>query len=282
MEVRLSPRRVWILAVVVWSCIALFHYLQFFLQHLTYGRDFLWLASLLEFIVNYYSWLAIAYIIVRLGKRYRIQRNGWLTPLLVHFSACALLALAHIGIITGMLWTLKRSELALMRFGQVYVDVLLQLFHFEFLLYWVVLGLSYGYEFYVQRMQALPVSQATPNVKETTYLTTLPIKHDNKTLFLETERIDWLEASDNYIKVHTNKTSYLVRERMHVLERKLSPKRFQRIHRSIMINMDRLREIRRADDGTYNVVLHNNQILPISRRRQQKLRKSVANSSFEQ
>jgi two-component system LytT family response regulator len=77
--------------------------------------------------------------------------------------------------------------------------------------------------------------------------------------------IDWLQAEDNYVRVHSGGASHLVRGTIAALERALDPAHFIRIHRSAIVNADRMRELRRSIRGGYAVVLQNGQKLRVSR-----------------
>ena len=97
------------------------------------------------------------------------------------------------------------------------------------------------------------------------YLTRLPVKERDRFLLLRVEEIDWVEAAQNYIEIHARKHEYLVRGTMADLEAQLDPVRFARIHRSTLVNLDRIREIRPAWHGDFDVVLEDGTQLKLSR-----------------
>ena len=71
----------------------------------------------------------------------------------------------------------------------------------------------------------------------------IAIKSSGSVYFLRAEEIDWIEAAGNYSRLHVGKTTHLLRDTMSSLESKLDPKRFLRIHRSTIINIERVREL---------------------------------------
>jgi two-component system LytT family response regulator len=77
--------------------------------------------------------------------------------------------------------------------------------------------------------------------------------------------IDWMQAEDNYVRIHSAGASHLVRGTIASLERNLDPAHFIRIHRSAIVNASRVREMRRSIRGGYSVVLQNGQKLRVSR-----------------
>ena len=79
------------------------------------------------------------------------------------------------------------------------------------------------------------------------------------------EEIDWIGAEGNYARLHTGDGTYDVRETLTALEEKLDPRHFLRIHRSTIVNVRRVREIRPWVQGHHVVVLKNGQELTMSR-----------------
>jgi two-component system LytT family response regulator len=77
--------------------------------------------------------------------------------------------------------------------------------------------------------------------------------------------IDWLQAEDNYVRVHAFGTSHLVRATIGSLERNLAAGDFIRIHRSAIVNAGRVRELRRSLRGGYSIVLQSGERLRVSR-----------------
>lgn len=93
-----------------------------------------------------------------------------------------------------------------------------------------------------------------------------PIKH---------EAIDWIEAMDDYACLHVGQTKHLVNQTMRELEARLDEKMFMRIHRSAIVNLDRIKELRPIGDGSYQVILKNNTQLSLSRSQAKKLKELV-------
>ncbi len=101
---------------------------------------------------------------------------------------------------------------------------------------------------------------------EPTYLQRLVVKTGERVLLLNTAEVDWLEAAGNYVCVHAGKQSHIVRDSLTHLESGLDPGRFARIHRSAVVNLDRIRELRPHWHGDYKLILQSGQVLPLSRR----------------
>jgi two-component system LytT family response regulator len=103
------------------------------------------------------------------------------------------------------------------------------------------------------------------------YLTRLMIKLANRVVLLKVNEIDWIEADGNYAKLHVGRKAHLLREKMHDLEAQLDPNKFVRIHRSAIVNLDRIKEMHPHFNGDYIVVLEDGSQLKLSRTRREQL-----------
>jgi two-component system LytT family response regulator len=99
----------------------------------------------------------------------------------------------------------------------------------------------------------------------------LIIKSAGRVFFLRAEEIDWIEAAGNYVRLHVGKETHLLRDTMSSLEARLDPKRFLRIHRSTMVNIERIQEMQPLFHGDYVVILRDGTQLNLSRGYRQRL-----------
>lgn len=93
----------------------------------------------------------------------------------------------------------------------------------------------------------------------------LAIKVDGRVLFLRTMEIEWLEAEGNYVKLHAAGTAHLFRETLSALEADLPPEQFLRVSRSMLVNLDFVRELQPLFYGDYAVILRDGTRLTLSR-----------------
>jgi two-component system LytT family response regulator len=103
------------------------------------------------------------------------------------------------------------------------------------------------------------------------YLSRIAVKCAGRVLFLKAGEIDWIEAAGNYVNLHVGKESYLLRGRMSELEKRFDPEQFFRIHRSTIVNLDRVKELQLLFKGEGIVVLKGGQQLSASRSCSQRL-----------
>lgn len=101
---------------------------------------------------------------------------------------------------------------------------------------------------------------------EQRHLERLVIKAGGRIFFMNVDEIDWIEAADNYVKLHAGSETHLLRETVNNMESRLDPEKFVRIRRSTIIHINRIKELRPLPNGEYTVVLRNGTELSSSRR----------------
>jgi len=91
------------------------------------------------------------------------------------------------------------------------------------------------------------------------------VRSRGQVAFLRVDEIDWIEASHNQVKIHIGRDVHLLRQSITEVEVRLQPDRFLRIHRSLIVNVDRIRRLEACGYGEYLVVLHDGKKLSLSR-----------------
>ena len=107
------------------------------------------------------------------------------------------------------------------------------------------------------------------------YLDRLVIKSTGRVFLLKTDEIDWIEAEGNYARLHVGKESHLLRETISALDSQLDPKAFLRIHRSTIVNLNRVRELQSWFHGEFQVILRDGTQLLLSRTYREKLEQAL-------
>ncbi len=103
------------------------------------------------------------------------------------------------------------------------------------------------------------------------YLDRLVIKTNDRVFVLKTDEIDWIEAEGNYVRVHFGKQSSLIRETLTNLSAQLDPRKFPRIHRSRLVNLDRIQELQPWTRHDWRIILRNGAQLRLSRNYREQL-----------
>jgi two-component system, LytTR family, response regulator len=103
------------------------------------------------------------------------------------------------------------------------------------------------------------------------FLQRLIVSSGGRILFLKTSEIDWIKASGNYVTLHAGKASHILRSTMNALEPKLDPQQFVRIHRSAIVNLDRVQEVQPWFRGEQILLMKDGTQLTIGRSFRHKL-----------
>ena len=112
----------------------------------------------------------------------------------------------------------------------------------------------------------LQMAALLANVKQQPqYQDRLIVKGEGRISFLKTDEITWIEADDKYVHLHTEKSARLVRQTLSAMEAQLDPKKFVRIHRSAIVNVERIKELHPMFSGEHAVVMNNGTKLTLSR-----------------
>jgi two-component system LytT family response regulator len=111
------------------------------------------------------------------------------------------------------------------------------------------------------------------------YLERLVVRSSGRIFFLKAEEIDCVEACGNYVRLCVGDDEHLLRETMTSLEAKLDPSRFLRIHRSTIVNVERIKELQPSFHGDYVVMLLSGKRLTLSRGYRDRLQEILDNSA---
>ncbi len=104
------------------------------------------------------------------------------------------------------------------------------------------------------------------------YLDRIVVRAGGRVLFLRVDELDWIEAAGNYVRLHSGAEEYLYRETLSRMEAALDPARFARIHRSSIVNVERIKELHQLFRGDYTVVLRDGRELTLSKAYRERLK----------
>ena len=147
----------------------------------------------------------------------------------------------------------------------------------DFRTYLFVLALLYLYRFVILRLQGEAGflteekdEQATNGMSDR-----FLVKKLGREFLVRIDEIDWIESSGNYVNLHVGSRVYPLRETMTRIDERLLPMGFQRVHRSAIVNLDRVAEIVAFDTGDGQAKLRTDATVPVSRRFRQELRERL-------
>lgn len=109
------------------------------------------------------------------------------------------------------------------------------------------------------------------------YVKRLAIRSAGKTIFVDVDDVDWIEAAENYVQLHAGRAGHLLHVAMNTLEKSLDPEVFVRIHRSLIVNVRRIKEMQPALHGEYVITLQSGVRLQSGRVYNEKLKSLILN-----
>jgi two-component system LytT family response regulator len=116
-----------------------------------------------------------------------------------------------------------------------------------------------------ERLAALVATRNEAEHQRTDFLRRLPVRQGDRVTLVPIANVEWIEADGDYVRVHIGAEQFMLRETMSHLESQLDPAQFARIHRSTIVNLDRVREFRTLFKGDHDVVLQGGARLKLSR-----------------
>jgi two-component system LytT family response regulator len=135
------------------------------------------------------------------------------------------------------------------------------------------------------RLQSTPVDESSRQILSLLEsiatpqrsLKRLAVRSAGKTIFVDVADIDWVEAAENYVQIHAGRAEHLLHVTMAALEKSLDPELFLRIHRSVIVNVRRIKELQSVMHGEYVITLSNGVRLQSGRIYSEKLRALAEN-----
>lgn len=103
----------------------------------------------------------------------------------------------------------------------------------------------------------------------------IAIKESGEITRVATEAIEWVDAAGDYMCIHADNETHILRRTMKELEKELNPKYFQRIHRSAIVNLNQVEKLCSRQNGEYHIVLRNGEELKVSRSYKDKIKQLV-------
>lgn len=211
-------------------------------------------------------------------RQFPLVHGGWLRSLPAHVIATLPFSLAHVG---GM--TLLRELVYRLMGGHYHLGPWWPNWVYEyrkdFISYWLLLSCIVAFRLYglwsdsreshAAALEQQPASggavPAESPAREAP-LERLVVRKLNREYIIAVADVDRIEADGNYVNVYAQGTPYPRRESLAALEKKLDGRRFIRVHRGHLVNIDRIREIQPWDHGDYRIVLQDGTCVNLSRR----------------
>jgi LytTr DNA-binding domain-containing protein len=227
-------------------------------------------------------WLLVAAIGWWL-KHFPLIHGGWLRSIPAHLLATLPFSLVHVAGMIGLRdlvyrWMGEHYQVGLWWQNWVYE------YRKDFVSYWLLLVCIVAFRLYglwkdSREAHAAPLPQepaandaeAGESAVGDIPLERLVVRKLNREYIIAVADVDRVEADGNYVNVYAQGTAYPRRESLAALEKKLDGRRFVRVHRGHLVNVDRIREIQPWDHGDYRIVLQDGTCVNLSRRYRERL-----------
>ena len=234
-----------------------------------------WEPALCEYSSAVLIWALLPFM-AWLYRRAPIASNTWRWTVPLHVAVTPVFSLLHVG---GMV-LLRKLGYGLLgghyRFGPWLSDWIYE-YRKDFVTYGLLVAGLQAFRVYQLWLESqlapveAPAASTEPAAPEPAPLERLVVKKLNREFILNTADIDRIDADGNYVTIHAQGATWPLRESLAALERKLDSKRFARVHRGHIVNLDRIREIQPWDSGDYRIVLADGSHVNFSRRYRSRL-----------
>ncbi|MEZ0471088.1 LytTR family DNA-binding domain-containing protein [Luteimonas salinilitoris] len=221
--------------------------------------------------------LALVPVLLAFERRFPLQRGRIARSAAAHLAFSVPFSLLHVA---GMV-ALREVVYAWMgsdyRFGDLATNL-----GYEYLkdvrTYGYFLLAIYLYRFVLRRWQGEAgfLTEGREGLPAQPVTDRFLIKKLGREFLVRVEDIDWIEAAGNYVTLHVGERLYPLRETMAGIQVRLDGRGFARVHRSAIVNLDRVREIEPFDTGDARAHMHGGGTVPVSRRYRQALKEQLA------
>jgi hypothetical protein len=216
-------------------------------------------------------------------SQFPLIHGGWLRNVPAHLIATLPFSLAHVAGMIGLRDLVYRLMGERYDVGAWWPDWVYE-YRKDFISYWLLLTCIVAFRLYGLWVDSRsPSAAARPPRPDTgdaaasesaaanAPLERLVVRKLNREYIIAVADVDRVEADGNYVNVYAQGTGYPRRESLAALEKKLDNRRFVRVHRGHLVNVDRIREIQPWDHGDYRIVLHDGTCVNLSRRYRDRL-----------
>ena len=216
------------------------------------------IAYSLSVALSYFSWVVVTILMSQLIPYVPMFSSEIKLWWLVHAGISVVLGLILLFIDTLVLWFIFSQSYA---FFSAYYEKLLRWLPYEILAYWAAFGI----------LSSVLTAKKNRLNRENNYLSRLLIKDDDDKLVINVADIDQIKAYDNYVIICQNDKQHIINDTMKHLQTSLDPDNFIRVHRSSIINLNKIISLVNDENGQLLVNLHNGDKVTVSRRNRAKL-----------
>lgn len=276
----LAKRRYWEVAILL-TIVFIFFIANFGVEVIDgrqQGAAFDYRVSLILESTSHFATAMVIPLLILFEHRFPFRAATWMRSLVAYAAFSVVFSLAHVAVmywgrvwIFGLMGTTEpyRWDSWLGEFGYEYLK--------DFRTYIFFLALLYLYRFVLLRLQGEAgfLTEEKDERPVGGMSDRFLVKKLGREFLVRIDEIDWIESAGNYVNLHVGNRVYPLRETMTRIDERLLPMGFQRVHRSAIVNLDRVSEIVAFDTGDGQAKLHSDATVPVSRRFRQELRERL-------
>ncbi len=265
-----------------WTLLGLLASAQAHFAHQRFAADpHSWWQALETALPEWYLWGLLSPIVAWLARRFQVDRANFGRHFFIHLGASLDIAVLHVLGAVTVQNALHAWRGEAFPFAQRLVDNFTVFFHWDVVIYWTILAVVHALDYHrdaeLRRAHAAELeaqlralmsgpSGVDGGGARPRYSDRLLVADDGRSFFLRTADVYWFEAARNYVRVHAGNQVHVVRTTLASLESRLDPERFRRISRSVVVNLDCVREVQPWFHGDAVVILESGTRLSLSRR----------------
>ena len=229
-----------------------------------------------------YCWALLTPLVLRVASRFPFTKGRFVQAFFVHIPTAVVLALMQLGLYSAVASLLSGSGVS-RAFG-LYRELVLEEFHQSVLVYALIIAIYSAHQFLfkpsrIETQEA--VVDGTDDKTEqlttapTEYLSRVSIKVNGRIVLLNIEDVEWITSEGNYVSLHRTGRTYLLRETMDRIEKKLDPDAFVRLRRSTIVRINHIQELHPTSKGEFEVLLKDGTRLSSTRRYRKNLQTAL-------
>jgi hypothetical protein len=273
------------LIAVGWTLYGLFFASQSYFRQAYFGHNPDWQGALSVWLTCGYSWAILTPPILYFFRRFPFSRDNWLPAIVAHLPLSVGFSLAALALYSGLRILLTSDTL---RSFTDYESLVVGEIHACMIVYFAILGVASVVNYlsgparfetaiddWASADRIRPVPTIEPRhtepppareQRERPFAERFTVKQNGRIIFVNVSDLDLITSEGNYVKLHTNGRSYLLRETMKSIEQRLNPSSFIRVRRSAIVRIERIKELHPMFNGEFEIVLNNGTKIFSSRR----------------
>jgi len=210
--------------------------------------------------------LLLVFFVIWCVERFPLRYGRWWRHGLIHIGCSVVFSVVHIAAMVGIRRFIYKGMNSTYEFGP-WLEGFVYEYRKDLQTYWIIVAGIYLYQYFLRQLQGeaslLAEGEDQPVPEQ---VDKLLVKKKGKEFIIRLADVTSIEAGGNYVYIQANGQTYPLRETMSRMEQRLQSSRFQRVHRSYLVNLDAIKHMETLESGEHQIVLTDGREVPLSRR----------------